>query len=255
MSYQLKDLTYSIDEVRLLSDVTASIEAGTVTAVIGANGSGKSTLLRLMAGELLPERGDVTFKGQSVPALGLEQRARCVSVLPQESHLDFPFLSREVIAMGRTPFGDEPVRSEVIDELIDRLSLGELASRQYTTLSGGEKQRVQIARVLCQAWSQLSDNAILLDEPTNMLDLSHELQLFQVLQDTADKGATCVVVLHDLNLALRFGERLLLLANGRLLAQGEPREVVTAQNLREAFGVDVELIETESGMMIRPRLP
>lgn len=235
-------------ERKLLDNVSFCLESGEVVAIAGANGAGKTSLLRLLSGELPASSGRVMFDGEPLAAISLESRARSVAVLPQHSSLDFPFIAREVILMGRIPhFTGDVVNQAIASELVERMQLTALASRPYTTLSGGERQRVQIARVLCQVWDCLDDAYILLDEPTAPLDLAHQLGVLELLHELSRRGAGIMLVIHDINLASRFCDRMTLMQSGRVIAEGLPVDVVTPAHISAAFGVAVDVTRTADG--------
>jgi iron complex transport system ATP-binding protein len=245
MSLQLSDIGYSVGGRQLLADADLTLTSGTVTALIGPNGAGKTTLLRVASGELAGT-GTVTLDGQPIQHISLEQRARQMAFLTQQLALDFPFKGHEVMQMGRIPHltGTRHDR-QVLQEVIDVCSLQDLTARTYTTLSGGEKQRIQIGRVLCQVWDQLANAYILFDEPTSALDLSHQLMFFELLGRLSDNGAAIALVVHDINLAVRFSDQVVLMSDGHTVASGTPRQVVTRDNIRRAFNVTIDLVETE----------
>lgn len=245
MSLQLSDVSYAVEGRQLLANADLTLSPGSVTALIGPNGAGKTTLLRVASGELTTT-GTATLDGEPLQHISLEQRARQMAFLTQQTALDFPFKGYEVMHMGRIPHltGTRHDR-EVVQEVIDVCSLSDLTERIYTTLSGGEKQRIQIGRILCQVWDQLSQAYVLFDEPTSALDLSHQLIFFELLGELASRGAAIALVVHDINLAIRFANHVVLMSDGHTIANGAPREVVTSDNIRLAFGVTIELVETE----------
>jgi len=236
------------DGATLLDGLDLEARAGEVVAVIGPNGAGKSSLVRVLSGEWTPTGGAVHLDGRPLGGIGLRERARRLAVLPQYSMLDFPFSGREVIAMSRMPH-DSPasVDRAIVDDVIAALGLEALAARVYTTLSGGEKQRIQIARVLAQLWESPEAACYLLDEPTAPLDLAHQLLLAETVASIKQQGAGFLLVMHDINLAARLCDRMVLLSNGRVAAQGLPADVLVADHLRDVYGVETERIDRPSG--------
>jgi len=240
---------------RLLDGVTFAARPGEVVALVGANGAGKSTLLRVLAGDVRPTRGRALFDGRPVSAWESAALARRRGFLPQESTLAFPFTAAEVVLMGRAPHlggrGERASDHAVVAEALAAVRLAGFADRLYPTLSGGERQRVQLARVLAQlapdpaaggAGAALP-RALLLDEPVASLDLAHQHCVLALVRALARGGAAAVAVLHDLNHAAQYADRVVVLRGGRLFAEGAPAAVFTAATVREAFGAAVTVLD------------
>ncbi len=245
MSIAITDLSYGIDGASLLSDINLNVEQGSIVAIVGPNGSGKTSLLRAASGEVAPTSGQVELNGNNVFAMHPGMRALRYGVLPQEANLDFPFTVEEVVQMGRIPhLTTMRENNSIVEEVLAEMELQDIRHRIYPTLSGGEKQRVQIGRVFCQIWGARNDACLFLDEPTAALDLAHQISLFKTIRQISNLGATVMVVLHDINLAFRFAEHVVLLSHGRVLASGTPLEVFSVENMRTAFLVEVEIFET-----------
>jgi iron complex transport system ATP-binding protein len=222
----------------VLRDVHADIAPGETVGLVGPNGSGKSTLLRCLTGLRTPSTGTVRYDGRDIRDWSARTTARHVAFVEQATDADSDLTVADVVALGRTPYTDRwrGPRDEdhrVVDTALDRMDLTDLRTRNWRTLSGGERQRAHIARALAQ-----QPRAILLDEPTNHLDIRHQLELMHLLADT---HRTVLVALHDLALAARFCDRLLLMHGGTLAAAGTPAEVLTADRLREVFEIDAEV--------------
>lgn len=220
-----------------LSDVELETRPGEVLGLVGPNGSGKTTLLRLMAGTLVPQAGRVLLDGRPIQSYSARQRARRVAVLSQEHPLAFAFTVREVVAWGRLPHRGrwQPWRSgdaHAVERALAWTELTVLADRPVQALSGGERQRVFVALALAQQPGHL-----LLDEPTAHLDLKHQLAAMALIKRLADEGTGIVVALHDLNLAGRHVDRLALLHAGRVVALGDPTDVLTPARIAEVWGV------------------
>ncbi len=226
----------------LFAGLDLAIHPGERVAVLGPNGSGKTTLVRLACGFLRPERGEVRLEGTPVGRLPGRARARLIGTVPQESSLAFDFRVREVVALGRTPylgwFGLERAADrEAIQQAMEAAGVAELAERRFFSLSGGERQRVVLARVLAQ-----QPRVLLLDEPTAHLDLAYRLRLYElVVRLNQERGLTVVVVTHDLDLAARHCERVALLRDGKLYADGPTAEVLTPRNVGEVYGVEARI--------------
>lgn len=225
-----------------LEGVSFTVEAGTILGVIGPNGSGKSTLLRLLLGALRPATGEVIYEGRPVGSWTRRELARAIGVVPQREELAFPLTVRELVAMGRYPRlrawereGD--VDRRAIASALDRCDLAHLADRPLDTLSGGELQRARIARALAQ-----EPRTLVLDEPTAALDIRHEMAIFELLHGLSrEEGATIIVVTHNLNLAARYADQLLLLHHGRTAALGPPARTLDRKTLEEVYGWPLEL--------------
>lgn len=232
-------VSFSYRSAAVLEEFSLGIEPGEMTALLGPNGSGKTTLVRLAAGYLRPASGGVRLAGRPVAELASRERARVVSVVPQESHLAFDFTVREVVLMGRAPHlgllgvdGDDDRR--IVHWAMEQTDITRLAERRFTALSGGERQRVVVARALAQ-----QPLLLLLDEPTAFLDLKHRLALYRLLTElNRDLRITVVAVSHDINLAARHCRRLVLLDRGHVAGDGAPDDVLTADNLRRVYGVE-----------------
>lgn len=244
------DVTIRIGEATLLDGVSLDVAAGELVALVGPNGAGKSTLLQALAGDSTPSAGSVTVDGVAVSGIKPKLLARQRAVMLQQQALAFGFQVHEYVAMGRAPWhgtdGEERDR-EVIAEAMRRTDISHLASRTFQTLSGGEQARASFSRVLAQETAVL-----LLDEPTAALDIRHQEQLLMLARAAADAGAAVVVVLHDLSLAAAWSDRICVLAQGRLRAQGAPREVLRADLLGEVYEHPVDVIEHNGRLLVVP---
>jgi len=239
--------------------VTCEVPSGGVTAILGPNGAGKSTLMRLLAGLHRPGAGSVLFHGRPASAWPRADLARRVGYVPQGEEVVFPMRVREVAAMGRYPHLG-PWRAEaasdraIVDGALAAVQALEFRDRPFATLSGGEQQRVRIARALAQ-----QGRAMLLDEPTAGLDVRHEIELFTLLRRLGRGDRTVVLVTHNLLLAARTADQVLLLDRGHLAGAGSPADVLTAERLTQVYGwpIDVTLAPDATGAMrpvILPRL-
>ena len=238
---RLVDGTLCRDGQIILEHVNLTLGQGELIVLIGPNGAGKSTLLSALTGELNLLSGQVYLDGMPVRDYRSSVLAERLAVLEQNDLLDFPFLVREVVSMGRIPHSssvDETAR--IVSEVNAQLGLSPLAERTYTTLSGGEKRRVQIARVLCQVWDRLTDGCLLLDEPTGPLDLAHEIAVLELLHSLTRDGLSVLIVMHDINLAARCADRIGLL-HDRIITSGLPEEIIKANALEAAFGTAVDV--------------
>jgi iron complex transport system ATP-binding protein len=226
----------------LLEDISLNVREGEVLAVVGPNGAGKSTLRKALCGDVQLSGGDVLMNGRSLNDWPLIERARLRAVMPQDSTLNFPFTVLEVVLMGRAPHlrGAESLHDvEIARAALAAVEAGHLEERLYPTLSGGERQRVHLARVLTQIWERSTegDRYLLLDEPTSNLDLAHQHSTLVVARRFAHEGAGVLVILHDLNLAAQYADRVVMLNQGRLVNCGTPTEVLTRDAIYETFAV------------------
>jgi len=236
----------------VVDDVSLAVARGAIVGLIGPNGSGKTTLLRLLSGTLTPARGAVRLGTAPMGSLSRRELARRIAVVPQETHSAFDFSALEIVMMGRYPHLGAFELEGADDLAIARDALTvtgtrALESRQFTTLSGGEKQRVVIASALAQA-----AEILLLDEPTASLDLGFQLDVTSLLTRlNRDRGVTMVVSTHDLNLAASLCTTLLLLKTGRVIAAGPPREVLTRDHVRALYGVDADVeVHSRTGRLM-----
>ena len=247
-------VSYAVGSKLLVRDVSLDIVPGRLVVGIGPNGAGKSTLMRLLSGELPPSQGRVLCGDtavRAVPPVGLA----CIrAVLPQSSRLAFPFTVAEVVRIGLDGIGrglDRVRREEILADALRRADVAGLAGRTFQTLSGGEGQRAQFARVLAQlaAGRTVADRqALLLDEPIASLDLKHQLALLETAADLAHRdGVAVFAILHDLNLAAAFADEIAVLHGGRLVAQGPPEAVLHDRMVREVFEVELTVGAVPSG--------
>ncbi|KAB8194649.1 ATP-binding cassette domain-containing protein [Nonomuraea phyllanthi] len=245
MSLRAHDVTWTAQGRPVIDGVTVEIPPGGHTALLGPNGSGKSTFLRLLAGLLRPEGGTVLLSGHDLHRLPRRAVARRMAVVAQEVSSEVEMTVLDVVLLGRIPHhrrlaavaGEEDLT--YARRALGRCGAAELEQRRWPTLSGGERQRVNIARALAQEPTEL-----LLDEPTNHLDIAHQLALLDLL---AAIPVTVVTALHDLNLAARYCDHLLLLHRGRLVAAGPPEQVLTGETVERVYGVRAEITTSPTG--------
>ncbi len=241
--YCLSQTDVGIGDTQLLHELSLDFPAHHLCMIVGPNGAGKTTLLRTLAGDITPTTGTIDLDGKSLADWSIRELALSRAVLPQHSSLDFPFSVLDVVLMGRLPHPtDGKTNREIAIEMLQCCDCHHLAERSFPTLSGGEQQRVQIARVLAQIWWEpaSSNRYLLLDEPVSALDLSHQHQLLEQLRNlTRQKGLGVICTLHNLNLAAQFADRCLILDSGRVVADGMPAEVFTVETLRRVFGLDM----------------
>lgn len=247
-------LTFSYRPGRpVLTEVSVDLRPGELTVIIGPNGAAKSTLLRLLAGLRSPDSGDVWLGGRALSELDPSERARRIAFVPQAATVPFAYSAKEVVLMGRHPFRAGRLRESADDharaeEALAEVDAGRFRDRAFNELSGGEKQRVVIARALCQ-----SAGVLLLDEPTSAQDLAHGLLMFEVLERRVARGELVAVATHDVIAAGRFADRVLVLSEGRAVACGPPAEVLTEALFGQVFGVGGRLVELDPTAPEGPR--
>ena len=240
-------IAFRYGDIPVLEEVSLELQPGSFTGLVGPNGSGKTTLLRIAAGLLRPDRGTVRLCGRPMEKLSRAQVARQLALLPQSPKLPATFTAWDLVLMGRTPFlgflGREGVRDiAAAERAMEMARCQHLAERRMEELSGGEQQRVLMARALAQ-----EPEVLLLDEPTAHLDMQHQIALIDLVAEQVDGGMAALGVFHDLNLAACYCHRLAVLSQGRLVAEGTPEQVLTADILREVFQVDLCLIPHPRG--------
>jgi iron complex transport system ATP-binding protein len=248
-------LRVSYGERQALRGVDLAVSDGEVVGLVGPNGGGKTTLLKAITRSVPLQAGEVLIDGTDATRLGARHLARKVAVVPQNPTLPVGFLAREIVVMGRTPYlrfldqeGPEDYRRS--DEALASLGAADLAYRRVEELSGGERQNVVLARALAQ-----DTPLLLLDEPTANLDIGHQVLIAKLLRRLArDQGVAVLAALHDLTLASLYCDRLLLLAEGRVVAEGAPADVLTPANLRQAYGASVIVVRAEgvAGPVVLP---
>lgn len=222
---------------QVLRGVSLSVPAGSVTVVAGPNGAGKSTLLSVLSGDIRPSAGSVLLDGADLRTWSARALAGRRAVMPQETHLTFAFTAEEVVRLGRHPRAVPGARDDVVRRSMAETETGALAPRIFPTLSGGEKARVTLARVLAQ-----ESPLLFLDEPTASLDPRHQHLVMRTARRVASAGGAVVAVLHDLNLAARYADQVVLLKSGSVLAAGPPRAVLTAATLHDAYDAPFEIL-------------
>lgn len=248
MWLELDQVCFSYASKEVLHGIDLEVPESSFLALIGPNGSGKSTLVKVMGGLLAPDSGQVVLQGRPVRSYPPRELARRLAVIPSEHHFDFPFLVRDVVAMGRFAHlgplqGLRPLDREAIEEALELTSTRELADRSISELSSGERQLVLIARALAQ-----QPSALILDEPNSHLDINHQIAVFRLLNRLhRDSGKTIVVVLHDLTMVGAFCHTVALMQQGRVLRVGSPREIITEEIIRETYGVQVQVVVGPQG--------
>lgn len=239
MMLTAEHLTFGYANRTLINDVSLNIKASEIVIIIGPNGAGKSTLLRLLTGYQKPASGECYLLNKPLSQWSEMQLSKIRTVMLQQSQLTFPFKVKEVVAMGRAPYGKLHF-DQAVQESMQQTDCLELTDRDYRSLSGGEQQRVQLARVLAQLWQpEPTEKLLFLDEPTSALDLYHQQHTLRLLKHLVSKEKLAVCcILHDLNLAALYADKILLIHQGRIVEQGTPADVLTVEKIHRWYGVE-----------------
>ena len=242
---EVKAASLHIEHTSLLTDINLLCVPGTVSVLMGPNGAGKTSLLKAIAGDYKLSSGEISVNGRPLEQWKHSECARFMAVLPQYSTLDFPFSVEEVVLLGRTPHATGLKNDlEFVRAALEKVDASYLSARLYPQLSGGEKQRVQLARVLVQVWQDTVELSpvLLLDEPSASLDLSHQQLLRLIVRDFASRGGTVVMVMHDLNLAAACADQLIMMNCGQVVAAGVPDKLLEAELIQKVFSVAADVI-------------
>jgi len=239
MRLQVEQLSYSYGEQAIIDNISIHVAAGEFVGIVGPNGSGKSTLLKNLYRALKPDKGTILLDGDDFKMLNTKKIAKKIGVVGQEHTIPFDFNVDEIVAMGRSPYKklfdtDTKEDQEIVEQALHNVGLSHHAKTNYLNLSGGEKQRVIIARVLAQ-----QTNFLMLDEPTNHLDIQYQLQMFDLIKGLK---LTVVSAIHDLNLAALYCDRIYVMKEGKIFTSGTPEEVLTTDLLGQVFGIRTHII-------------
>ena len=247
MSLILKNISYKAGDVNILNDVSLSVEKGEIVSLVGPNGAGKSTLLNILTGDINPDSGEVFYENFNLNELNILDRSFYRSVMSQSQQIVFDFSVKEIIEMGWLDKGNAQF-SEHFDQAVLDISsvcqLDNLLERKFNRLSGGEQRRVHFARTLLQLWrpSDSMDPAyMLLDEPTANLDLYFEIKLMKIIKKKAVDNVGVFLILHDLNLAAKFSDKIALINKGKIVSYGTPREVLEPNILEEIYNLKMDV--------------
>jgi len=243
-----ENISFSVGKKQILKNVSASFLPGEFNMILGPNGSGKSSFLKIFSGEINKFQGTVLYDDKKIKDLRKEELAKKRAVMSQQADLGFPLLVEEVVMMGRYPhFTFNPNKKDVTicNEVIERMNLIEFRQRNYLTLSGGEKQRVQYARVLAQVWEKPTDGYryLFLDEPLNSLDISYQHEFLQSAVELMKDHTVLIAVMHDINLAAHYADNLFFLKEGELVVHGRPKDILTENIIEQVFNIKTTVIE------------
>ena len=249
MSIQANSIDINLNNRSILKDVSLSIEQGEILSVIGPNGAGKSTLLKSLAGDIKPSSGQISYDAKNIDDINIQERAFTRSVMSQLQAIAFDFSVKEIIEMGWVSRGESLYASEFEDAVIKvvaKCGVESLINRNFNTLSGGEQRRVHFARTLLQLWrpsNSTDPKYLLLDEPTANLDLTYEVKLLNIVKKASLEGTGVMLVLHDLNLAAKFSDKIALLNKGSIVKTGTPKEVLSSDILSGIYDIDIKVEE------------
>ena len=238
-------LSLQIGPAKILDRIDLDIPEGCHMVILGPNGAGKSSLLRALSGELEQYQGEIHLNGKELGRYPAGELARTRSIMPQEVQLAFPFKAWEVVDMGNAPHPKSHKNRSIAMLCMQLFEVQDLKDRLYPTLSGGEKQRVQLARVLCQLWKRSEEcgpRYLFLDECTSALDASHQHKVFELVKRLAGQEVTSVSIMHDLNLASQYADHIVLMQQGRIVTQGRPDQVLTEHCLKQVYQIENHVI-------------
>ncbi len=251
MNIKCEELCFAYEQDNILENLNLEIKPGKLTGIAGPNGIGKSTLLKCLCNIYQPDQGIVYLKGREIAQMEARELAKTLGYVPQNEKTSFSMTVYEMILLGRRPYIKWKVTEQdenVVESILERLNITQFAEREVNTLSGGEKQKVAIARALAQ-----EPDMLFLDEPTSSLDIKHQLEVMELLSElTRVDNSAVVTVLHDLNLVNTYSDKVFLLGEAGIHTAGEPQNVFTVDNIKEVYGIDVEIVEGKSGNYIIP---
>jgi iron complex transport system ATP-binding protein len=248
-----RDISIRLGQRAVLRDVSLTLRRGELVVILGPNGAGKSTLLKVLTGDLTPGTGSVSFDGRPLERIAIGDLARERAVLSQSTGLNFPFTVLEVVRLGLAAAQGGIGKAEAVRLLsraLHAVGLSGFEGRLHRELSGGEQQRVHLARVLCQAWAGRPNGSalLLLDEPVSNLDIRHQLETLEAVSRHVAGGGGALMILHDINLAALYADRLVMMAEGRIIREGAPAAILDRTAIRDVYGIDMPVaVAPESG--------
>ena len=249
MSIKSESVSVEINGIDILKNINVEVSQGEILTIVGPNGAGKSTFLNVLSGDIEPSEGLVFYDETLLGNIDIEKRSFTRSVMSQSQAMVFDFSVREIIEMGWIDRGISSYAKNfknAMIEVVEECNVGNLLNQTFNTLSGGEQRRVHFARTLLQLWRpSASDDPryLLLDEPTANLDLSHEVKLLDIIKNKSRDGFGILLVIHDLNLAAKFSDKIALLKNGSLVKMGSPDEVLTSEILTDVYKIPIDVSE------------
>ena len=249
MRLRVEDVEVELNSIKILKGVTFEINRGEIAALLGPNGSGKSTILRTIFGILKPLKGVIYLNGGELNSMSVEDTAKIMGYLPQE-HSETNLNVIDVVLLGRTPYISVNPRKDdyrVAEEALKLVGMEEFAERKFSELSGGEKQKAMLARIFCQ-----ETDFMLLDEPTAHLDIKSQIEVLEIIKRIVRKGKAALVAMHDINLALNFSDRVLMVRKGKIIHAGKPYEVINPETIQDVFGVRAEILKENGRIFVVP---
>ncbi|MCG6146413.1 MULTISPECIES: heme ABC transporter ATP-binding protein [Leptospira] len=254
MSIEAIDLEYSIGTKSILSNIELEILPGKLHVLMGRNGAGKSSLFHILCGDIMPKIGNIYLDGIELKKYSKSHLAKLRAVLTQDAAITFPISSEEVIKLGRHPHISDPIRDkEIVQTCLKITESFDQKDQNYSTLSGGEKQKINFGRTLAQVW-ETPPRYIFLDEPVSALDIPNQYKMLNLCRHMADQGYAVFMILHDLNLAALYADTITLLHKGKIIKSGNPNDVLTLENLEIAFGIKVRILNAPEGNFIIPEI-
>lgn len=246
MNITAENIKFNVKNNQILKGVSIDCKNKEFIGIIGPNGSGKSTLLKCIYRTLKPTNGCIMLGDKSITSMSIKESAKKLAVVAQHNHYNFDFSVSEVVMMGRSPHkksleSDTSEDYKIVKESLEKVGMYNLKDRSFSTLSGGEQQRVILARALAQ-----KTECLILDEPTNHLDIKYQLSLLNIVKDS---NLTIISAIHDLNIAAMYCDRLFVMKNGEIVGTGKPKELLTKKFIKEIYDIDVEIIEDSKGNM------
>lgn len=252
MKIEVNGVNFSYNSCAILQDIELQLESGDILGIVGPNGSGKSTLIKCLDRILKPQKGSIFLDGEELASMKVNDLAKKMGYVPQGESSLFPVTVFDLVLMGRKPYLNWKPSSqdlEKVSEIISLLNIEDLAMREIGSISGGERQKVMIARALAQ-----EPDIILFDEPTSSLDLRHQLEVLNLIRDQANNGISSIVAIHDLNMAARYCDKFVMLKKGMIYASGGP-EVLIPENIEAVYRVRVNAIKNSGEVVIVPQMP
>ena len=248
---EINNLSFSYDKNKILDNLNFKVQEQEIFGILGPNGSGKSTLLRLISNFLTPDSGEIKLDGKDITAYSSQELTTRLAVLVQQQQVGFDFTVREIVSMGRKPYlkrwqGLTDHDEKIIDRCLELTNTAQFSKRRVNSLSGGEQQRVFLAQTLAQ-----EPKVLLLDEPTSELDINYQLEIFNLIKDLKKQGLTIIVIMHNLNLAGQYCDRLALLNQQQIKNLGTPQEVITEENIKEVYGCAIEVETGEKAPFVK----